>query len=472
MRAPVSRDQADAYRFGLRRLEAALVRGDAVPLHEQIRSQRRAALAGVVLGLLGLCGVAVYALIVPSPDWRSQAVVIGASSGSMYVVAHEPDRLVPVANLAAGRLVLAALHRGGATEADPATAVPVAVPDPTLDDAPRTPTAAVAGAVAVRSDAVVASRWAICDKVSDNGTLLATTVIGGTAPLPPAAAGEGTLLGTSDGSTWLVTAGHRHRVDTGDGRLLAELGLTRPVPRDAADVLVSALPEGAPLATPAVPGRGSPSPAGLPGSIGDVLATRPAAGDPQYVVVLGTGLQTVPRMVGGLLAVASTSRKVGTLDPALLGSATFVEDLQVDGWPTGAVHVLEPAATPVVCWTWSVDGPAAGEVWTGSALPLPAGGAPVVLAQADGAGPRVDAVVVGAGGVVRATGPGRGPGAGPLWMLSATGVGYGVADVATAQALGITAAEPAPEVALRLLPTGAPLDLAAAGRVVDVLPQS
>jgi hypothetical protein len=82
----------------------------------------------------------------------------------------------------------------------------------------------------------------------------------------------------------------------------------------------------------------------------------------------------------------------------------------------------------------------------------------------------VDAVAVGPGGAVRATGPGRPPGAGPVWLVAATGVTFGVADDATAAALGITAADPAPEAALRLLPTGPALDLAAAGRVVDVLP--
>jgi hypothetical protein len=71
-------------------MEAALVRGDPVPLHEQIRAQRRAALAGAVLGLLGLCGAAVWAVLVPSPDWRREAVVIGATSGAMYAVAHAP----------------------------------------------------------------------------------------------------------------------------------------------------------------------------------------------------------------------------------------------------------------------------------------------------------------------------------------------------------------------------------------------
>src|SRR6476646_11705982 len=105
-------------------MEAALVRGDPVPLHEQIRSQRRAVLAGVVLGLLGLCGAAVWAVLVPSPDWRREAVVLGATSGAMYAVAHDPDRLVPVADQPAARLVLGALRGGGEPGAATATVVP------------------------------------------------------------------------------------------------------------------------------------------------------------------------------------------------------------------------------------------------------------------------------------------------------------------------------------------------------------
>ena len=92
----------------------------------------------------------------------------------------------------------------------------------------------------------------------------------------------------------------------------------------------------------------------------------------------------------------------------------------------------------------------------GRDLPVAAGIAPVTLAQADGSGGKVDAVAVGAGGAVRATGPGRAAGAGPLWLVSGAGVGYGVADEPTAAALGIAAAEPAPEAALRLLPADDP----------------
>jgi type VII secretion protein EccB len=467
--APATRDQADAYRFGLRRLEAALVRGDPVPLHEQIRTQRRAALAGVVLGLLGLCGAAVFAAVSPQPDWRRQAVVVGAESGAMYAVAHGPDRLVPVANLPAARLVLAALRAGGSTEADPATATPVAVPDALLDVAPRTPAAAVPGALAVRPDGPsVPPSWAVCDTVTPDGALVQTTVIGGAPALEPSPADDGVLL-DADGGTWLVMAGRRHRIDPDDGRLAAALGITGRVPRAVAPALLSLLPEGPPLVNPAVPGRGRRAPDGLPGRIGDVLVARPAGGEPQHYVVLAEGVQKVPPVLAELLGAASGAREPRPVGAAELARAAVVEELPVAGWPDGAPRLREAVDAPVLCWTWAVDRDPSGGVWAGAAAPL-TGSTPVALAQADGPGDRVDAVAVGAGGAVRGTGPGRAPGAGPLWLLSGSGVAHGVTGDDTAAALGITAAEPAPEAALRLLPTGPDLDLAAADQVVDVLP--
>ena len=470
LRAPATRDQADAYRFGLRRMEAALVRGDPVPLHEQIRSQRRAALAGVVLGLLGLCGAAVWAVLVPSPDWRHEAVVIGATSGAMYAVAHDPDRLVPVADLPAARLVLAALRSGGSAGAEPGTATATVVPDESLATAPRTPAAAVPGAVAVTPEATVRASWAVCDAVDSEGALVGTTVIGDAAGRPPVGAGDGVLLAGPGDTTWLVAGGLRHRVDDGDGAVRAVFRLAGRLPRAATGALISVLPEGPPLATPVVPNRGGPAPPGLPGRVGDVLTSGVGDGQ-QYFAVLDGGLQEVPRAVAELLAVASTAREVRSVGAVVLGGATFVDTLSVAGWPNGPVRVVEPAEAPVTCWTWTPDRPDGG-VWFGRDLPQATGAPPVTLAQADGPGEKVDAVAVGSGGAVRATGPGRAAGAGPLWLVSATGVGYGVADDPTAAALGVvtTAVQPAPEAALRLLPSGHPLDLADAGRAVDASP--
>ncbi len=460
-RAPATRDQADAYRFGLRRLEAALVRGDPVPLHEQVRSQRRAALAGVVLGLLALGAVAVYAQIVPKPDWRAQAVVLGSGSGTMYVVAGG-ERLVPVPDLPAARLVLAALRAGGAGDADPATAEPVVVSDADLAAAPRSPAVDVPGTPAVRLDAVVPPSWAVCDEAGEEGPR--TVVVGGAVPAPPDPAAA-VLLADPEGGTWLVTGRHRHRIDPGDRPLLVTLGLAGHEPRPASAALVGALAEGPELRTPRVPGAGGDAPAGVPGRVGDVLAGA-AVGDgrPRHWVVLADGVQEVPEAVAGTLGAAgAATHDVGLDVPAAAADAT---GLDVAGWPGTAVPPRPVADAPVVCWTWTAAGDPAGDVLVGAALPAPPGTTPMAFAQAGGA----DAVVLvpGGGGAVRATGPGRAPGTGPLWLVSATGVTHGVVDGATAEALGVRAAEPAPEAALRLLPVGPTLDVHRAVRTVDV----
>ena len=250
------------------------------------------------------------------------------------------------------------------------------------------------------------------------------------------------LLAGPDNTTWLVAGGVRHRVDDGNGAVLAAFGLAGRLPRAATGALVSALPEGPPLATPAVPDRGDPAPPGLPGRVGDVLTVEVGDGR-QYFAVLDGGLQEVPPGLAELLRVASDAREIRSVGADVLGGATFVDTLPVAGWPDGAVRVVEPAEAPVTCWTWTPDRPEGG-VWFGRDLPLAPGVAPVTLAQADGRGEKVDAVAVGAGGAVRATGPGRAPGAGPLWLVSAAGVGYGVADEPTAAALGIVTAAASP----------------------------
>ena len=467
-RAPATRDQADAYRFGVRRLEAALVRGDPVLLHEQLRSQRRAAIAGALVGMLALGGVAIWAQLAPRPDWARESVVVGAGSGAMYVVAHGPDRLVPVANLPAGRLVLAALARGGGGRGDPATAEPVLVEDADLDAAPRTPTAAVPGATAVRlGGASIPARWAVCDATDpESWDDLRTTVVGGAGP--SAGPADAVLLAVPGGDTWLVAGDRRHRIDLTDRALVSTLGIGGREPRRASAALVNALPEGAALRTPRVAAAGTDAPAGVPGEVGDLLLARGVDGAATHHVVLGGGVQEVPPLVARTMRAAGARElEVG---PEVLAAAPQAAGLDVAGWPDAPPALREVAEAPVVCWTWSA--PDAGALLVGSTPPVPAGATAVDLVQADGAGERADAVVLtpAGGGAVRATGPGRSPGAGPLWLVAATGVAYGVADDATAAALGVTAAEPAPEWALRLLPVGATLDLAHAEQTVDVLP--
>ena len=84
---PTTKSQVQAYRFVLRRMESALVRKDAVMLHDPMGSHKRATMVGVALACVALVGFLVWGLFggkgsVPQPG----SIVIGKDSGSVYVV--------------------------------------------------------------------------------------------------------------------------------------------------------------------------------------------------------------------------------------------------------------------------------------------------------------------------------------------------------------------------------------------------
>jgi type VII secretion protein EccB len=289
-------------------------------------------------------------------------------------------------------------------------------------------------------------------------------VLAGSAPVP---GGEsvGVLLAVPGGDTWLVTEGRRHRVDVRDPAVRTALGIGDRTPRPASAGLVSALPEGPRLARPRVAGAGAAGPAGVPARVGDVLVSDSAGGPPRRHVVLRDGLEEVSPLVADVLTAAS-GRAAVEVGPEIVAAVPGVHPLDLTGWPEVAPRLAGPADEPATCWTWSSEPGAdqAGGVYVGR---MPSAAA-VTLARADGPGEALDAVVVGAGGAVRATAQGVAAGTGTLWVVSAAGVAHGVPDDASAAALGITAAAPAPESALRLLPAGPPLDIHGADRAVDV----
>jgi type VII secretion protein EccB len=484
VQAPATKDQADAHRFGLRRFEAALVRADPVLAHEQLRSQRRAAFAGAVLGVLGLVAAAVIAAVSPQPDWTRQSLVVGRTSGAMYAVAHDPDRLVPVANAAAGRLVVAAMGGAGGT------VEPRVVRDEDLAVAARTPAAAVPGAVAVRADGPpVPDRWAVCDRLG-RGVPRRTLVLAGSlapTPRPPVPAGEravaaaqggtgssapgpvpaadpapGLLLSGGAGDTWAVIGGVRHRIDPGDPVVVAALGLTGHTPRPVGAGLLSAITEGPALRAPVV--AAGPGPAGLGENAGTVLVVRPLNGPARYYAVLDGGVQEIPGPFAEALRARSGVDPV-EVAPGTVAEVPAVTELNAAAWPVSAGPWADPPEGHVVCWTWAGG---VTDVLTAAEPPVAPGTVAVDLAAADGTGPGTDTVVLRDPGPVRAH---SASGGGTLWLLSGAGVAYGVADDATGAALGVTAAAGAPEAALRLLPAGPALDLAAARAVVDGLPR-
>lgn len=447
-RAPATRDQVDAYRFGLRRLEAALVRGDPVPLHEQLRSQRRAVFAGMLVGLLALGVTALLARVDPAADWHGEQLVRGQRSGMLYAVATDPDRLVPVPDPVAGRLVLGALGRGGAG------VVPVEVPDEALAAAPRTPPAGVAGTVGVPLDGPpVPPAWAVCtDSGSGTGTG-ATTVLAGSLGPGPDGPAPPVLLTADGGAGYLVHDGRRHRLEVTDRHVLDGLGmLDAPVRRVPAGLL-SALPEGPPLRVPA------PDPVEVPGlgRAGQVVVSQPLGAPPAYYLVADGGLAPVPVTLADAVLSRTGQGRPAVLAQGRVAAALGTSWPGADAWP--AARAGGPAAGPVLCATWR-DGSTG--VVAGDRVPAAAGAVGVGLAGADGPGPGVDAVVL------PTTGPGPLADGGIRWLLASSGAVHGVADDPTATALGITAAGAAPSGMVRLLPRAGVLDVAAARSVTDL----
>lgn len=489
-REPVTRLQLDAYRFGQRRLESALARRDPVLMHEEIRGQRRVVLTGLALAILVLLGSFGYARVASKPAWERQTIIAAKQSGRMYVVIHRPHRLVPVRNMVAARLVLAAAAGPGRAPAAGAVAV---IDDAVLDRAPRTAAAAVPGADGVRlpdgASPDPLGDWAVCD-VADGGPR--TVAVAGAAPAAPMPADQGLLLQSLVGDLYLVTGGRRHKLDDVED-LQRAYDLVDVRPRKVSAALLQAIPEAAALRMPDIPDSGEAAPGGLPARVGDIVRVAGAGGERFYLVLAG-GVQEVARPVANLIR---TGPGVDRSRPPVLVGA---EQVNVPGraklpgledFPTGMPRVPSGPDAQSVCWRWYANG--GGALTLGRDAPIPPDQQRTQLAQADGAGPKLDVVSVPTGRplVLRTS-------TGGVWLVSDTGVGYRVAGGGgavggagaavgaaggpglaagagaaneTANALGIRpdAGDPAPEQALRLLPAGPDLDLQSVTRTVDVL---
>lgn len=469
---PTTPSQVQAYRFVLRRMQHALVRKDAVMLHDPMRTQGRAMGVGLVLGVLGLAGFALVSVFRPAPDVDGAAILLGKDTGALYVVR---DGVVhPVLNLASARLVAGQ------------AATPVTADESAIASRPRGALLGIPGAPSdlpgegSRPDPT----WAVCDAqqvdpalpparqqsaATVTTTVLAGALGGGAAPVPD---GGAMLVRGPDERTYLLYDGKRALVDVADPTLVRALELDQE-PRRVSAGLLGAVPEVAELRAPLVPGAGQPSRfPGLGGAVvGSVLGVGGADGD-RYYLVLADGVEEVSPAAAQVVA-ASDQLGRSNLDvlspPSVLAGVPAVADDQgVDlaDFPRLVPDLVDPAAAPVACLAWA-EGPAGATadaspvavrtLLAGPALPLPDGARAVALAQGDGSGQAVDAVYLppGEAALVRAVGPTQPAGAGELYLVGDTGVRYGVPDAQTAGVLGLGTASPAaPQEVVRLLPQG------------------
>lgn len=463
---PTTTSQVQAYRFVLRRMESALVRKDAVMLHEPMRHHLRATAVGLILGLLGLATFFVVGRFSPTSQISSNEIVIGSPSEAVFVVQDNPRRLIPVLNLTSARLLLAAISPGqGASEAK-------RVADSALADIGRAPSTGLPGAPPLPApENLIRGVWSVCDTAKvgqdlpdDTESQLSTTVLVREGQPPGFRLGEDQALLVAEQSTaatYFVWRGQRRQVDLRDPAVrFYRLG--NVVPREVSAGLLNAIPEGRPLTLPTIP-TGPPLPQ-LPGvQVGDVVRVKGVKDS--FFLVLPRGVQPVEPAAADLIRYGrSTSADFTNVTPEAISRVPEVplaSQLDLAGFPAQVPQILKTSETPIACLTW--QGPDQDPVISVSPderLPLEDGDRPVEVPPA-ASGQTADNVFLKPtkGALVRGVVPGQRPDTGAIWLVTDQGLRYGLPTMEVARALGLgETTTPAPESILGLLPIGPTLD--------------
>lgn len=399
-------------------------------------------LLGVLLALLALAGTAVFAVWRPPAELGDATVVMVRGTGALYV--RVEDVYHPVLNLTSARLIAAT----GEKPRQVAEAAVRRVKTGALLGIPGAPT--IIGPPLVESE----SAWTVCDDAT-------TTVIAG-PPAEMAAAGAAVLAAGPSGTPYLLYDGHRARVDLTDPVVLRVLGIEGRQPAPVSRALLDLVPEVPPITAPRIPGVGTPGPAALPGFlIGEVVRIHQASGT-EFFVVLAGGVQQVGEVAADIIRYSGPSAAVTAVAPSLVNRLPRLGTLAVQSFPQH-VGTIGGADVGTVCASWTAG---SIEILLGVRSPGPRR---VQLAQADGAGPRTDAVELPAGrsAYVRAEGTQAPVGA----LVTEHGVRFPLGDTESARILGLPRTPAAaPRAVLEALPLGPVLTRSAALTAYDAVP--
>jgi type VII secretion protein EccB len=514
---PTTKSQVQAYKFVLRRMQSALVRRDAVMLHDPMRTHTRATVVGVCLGAVGLVGFLIWGLLSPAPTLPDSGIVISKESGSIYVLTKEPRQLIPTFNLASARLLLLAQSQGnqaGQPQGGSAPAGAGTVEQPTVvsdKDLAGVPKGRLMGIqdgpqLLPGDDQRPPGDWAVCDayqlntglehSASDNN--VETTVLSGVHDLGQPLDEQTALLVKSDnGKTYLVyhlttspnfpnTDTVRAEVDLANSNLVKALQLAGNTPRRITTGLLNAIPEVRPLAAPPLAGQGGPSSVNLNNlTVGTVFSVQNAGEPLTFWVVEKDGIQQIKETTADLIRYntgAAGGADIVPVRPGDIGGLRQSSAINEDGVPTKVPTVLVAERFPVSCLGWSIPaGQTEGhtsvyvdDVAAGVPLPkgLPQGYKGVRISTPTADHLKVDYFFMppGKAAVVRGSASSEDYRFGPIYLVSDRGVKFGVPDSATAAALGLGTQVPAPDSIVRLLPDGSSLDTRKVLQSYDTLP--
>lgn len=508
---PTTKSQVQAYRFVLRRMQSALVRKDAVMLHDPMRTHSRATIVGVCIAAIGMIGVLIFGLLKPAPKAPDKdGIVIAQPSGAIYVLLSNTERgkvLVPTFNLASARLLLLARGGGGGDQPGSQTDTggapagkldpPEVVPDSKLVDIPRERLAGIPDGPQMLpgDDQRIGSDWAVCDEYQLDRSLnkpasenkIETTVAAGHTEFgPELAVNEALLVQAANKKVYLVyrtpeTAVKKNantvraEVDMGNNQVRTALNLQTENIRQITTGLLNAIPEAPKLEVPKIPGQGGASQVDINGMpVGSVVRIQRAGGAADefvYYVILKDGVQKIKKTTADLIrfTVTAGGEAIKNVSPDQIPNASTASVIDESTFPEVVPETLDPVNFPVACLRWNVvgEGPDADEhtqVHVGTQLPLPRtpsgkpATVPITTPSADGQ--RLDHFYMppGRAAVVRGTTSKVDFATGPIYLVSDRGVKFGVPDAKTAAALGLANQRPAPDAIMRLLPNGASLN--------------
>ncbi|GGC77040.1 type VII secretion protein EccB [Hoyosella rhizosphaerae] len=462
-----TRTQVSGYRFHLKRMDHALIRGDVRMLTDPLRAQNRALTVGLVIAVLGIAGCGVLAVLDPRDRLTDSKIAVGRETKGMYV--QVGDTFHPVTNLASARLIL------GETEDA------VMVNEDELAKHPRGPMLGILGAPsAVRAVDHPDEFWTVCDTAKSGDDAGRTSVIVGVHPEAGSDGeaeqllvhGENTaVLVRRDQQHYLIYRGTRARVDIGAREVVRAFGLDGIQPREVNAGFLSSIPEVPPLESPTISDKGENPNVPVAGrKIGEVVQVN-RAGETQHYVILADGVQAVGETVADLIRFTDSlgARAIPVIPPDAIRNVPTVTTLAVESYPAKLPTMIQGADIDVICGSWGTSGDANNPiVATGRNLPLPAGAALVQrVGESDPDVLRADDVYIppGSGRYVYSTVAGHSPRTsqssdadhrlGLPHYVSDTGVRYGVSSREDADALGIEAtAVPVPWNVLKLLDAG------------------
>ncbi len=404
-------------------MEHALLRGEVDIQHDPIRAQSLSMVAGCVVAVVVVAGCAILAFLRPNAPVGDSAIVMSRESGALYV--RVDGTLHPVPNLASARLVA-----GDAT-------APKIVTAASIDRERRGSFLGIPGAPGAIGEPLSHSEsaWTICDDTT-------TMFIAGGADQLETAERDTTILVTARSAgaaaTYLLYDGRRSEVDLRSPGVVWALRLAGVEPRPVSRALLDAIPEAPPIVAPLIPGAGGPG--AVPGlAIGTVVRVTGTTDD-DFFVVLADGVQRVGEVAANLIRSLSSQggQQIRAIAPDLLVSVPTVDPLPVSTYPKRAVMPLGARDGGALCAAWLPDGPKT-IVYARDSTSEPV--ATVALAQSDSEGPKIDSVALPAGrsGYVRAGSMSRqGDESGPLYLLTDSGVLFGIRDEETARMLGLS----------------------------------